>query len=148
MCFPQALHTLISIQKAPLRGFHAGFVHSVRVELNTSPPQPSGAVYEACNGHRILVAKPPVCDGSRPLLPGRQIEPAVAFDDDLLDLAEQAGFHQLREVLAGHPGEKTLQAGSWVYSAASGGGGVVGVAMSKTLVRRVQMKGRLRYSSR
>ena len=69
----------------------------------------------------------------------------MAFEDDLLDLAEEPAFRQEREVLAGHPGEKALQPGPAVYfPSASGGSGVVGVPMSKTLVRSVQIKGRLR----
>jgi len=72
----------------------------------------------------------------------------MAVDDDLLDLAEQAAFNQVPEVLVGHPGQEALQPGPAVYfPPASGGTGVAGVAMSNTLVRSVQMKGRLRYSS-
>src|SRR5450756_1270017 len=148
MCFPQPLHSPTSDQKALLRGFRAGFLHSIGVEVNTPPAQPLDAVRKAGDGRRVLVAKPAVGDRARPSQALGFVEGVVAFDDDLLDLAQQAGLDEIVEVLAGHPGQEALQPSRGGYVWVSGRVGPSPAASSKTLVRSVQMKGRLRYSSR
>ena len=65
---------------------------------------------------------------------------------------EQPAFGQVLELLAFHPGEQLLQPGPSVYfpsvSEAALGLAPADTGMSYTLERSVQMKGRLRYSSR
>jgi hypothetical protein len=76
----------------------------------------------------------------------------MAIDHDLLDLLEQAAAGQGLELLAFHPGEQKLQPGTSVYfssvSDTGFGPALADTGMSNTLERSVQMKGRLRYSSR
>src|SRR5450759_901029 len=141
MCFPQPLHSPTSDQKALLRGFRAGFLHSIGVEVNTPPPKPLDAVRKAGDGRRVLVAKPAVRDRPRPRQALGFVEGAVAFDDDLLDLAQQAGLDEILEVLAGHPGQEALQPSGGGYVGVWGWGGRAAAASAKTLVRSVQMKG-------
>lgn len=59
------------------------------------------------------------------------VQGVMAFDDDFLDLTEQACFNQELEVLAGHPGEDALQSGAGVYADASGpcgGASAIGIS--------------------
>ena len=130
MCFPQPLHSLFSIQKALLRRLYASFLHSVGVEFRTPPPEPPGAFRQALHGRRIFVPQPPVGSGPRPLAALLLVQPPVAFDDDLLDLAKQPAVDQKFKVLAVHPGQQALEPRSPVYAPASGGMGAGASGMS------------------
>ena len=96
-----------------LYGILADFVHSIRVDTRSPTPQLFQAVLKPGHRHRILEPKPPVCHRLGPLAALGFIEPAVAFDDDLLDLAKEAGFPRADrgEVLPRDPFEQEIEAG-------------------------------------
>jgi hypothetical protein len=78
----------ISIRKAVFRGILADFVHSIGVDFRSPPPELAHTVLKPGHRHRVLEPKPPVRLrlGPVPALP--LVEPAMAFDDNLLDLAK------------------------------------------------------------
>src|SRR6266581_7762708 len=141
--FPQRLHTRASIRKAPPNGFRAGFVHSVGVERSTLPSERFHTLGQALHGHRILVVEPPVRDGTRPSFSLPFEVPAVAVEDDRLDLLEQARIAagDLRERPRGHPGQEPGQPVGRLYCEASAGG-----CASYTRGFSTAMNGRWRYS--
>jgi hypothetical protein len=103
-----------SIQKAAFSGILADFVHSIGVDLRSPPPQPFQAVLKSGHRHRILESQPPVYDRLGPLAALGLIEPPVASDDDLLDLAQKAGLPGADggEVLLRKPLEQPVEAGA------------------------------------
>jgi len=103
-----------SIRKAVFHGILADFVHSIGVDLRSPPPELFQAVPEPGHRHRVLESKPSVRDGLGPAPALPLIEVAVARDDYLFDLANQAGLPlaDRGEVLPGHPLEHAIEAGA------------------------------------
>src|SRR6266568_1442945 len=118
--FPQRLHTRFSIRKAPGDPFGASFLHSDVVEGGTLQLELFHTLQQACQGHGILIAEPPIRYRWRPLFALLPVEPAVGFDDDRLDLTQKARVTpcDFGEVLASHPGQQAPEAVGSLYEAA------------------------------
>jgi hypothetical protein len=114
-----------SIRKAVFHGILADFVHSIGVDIRSPPPELAHAVLEPCHRHRILEAKPPVRHSLGPVPALRLVQPAVAFNDYLFDLAKKAGLPlaDRGEVLLGHPLEQAIEAGAGNGAQVTGGAG-------------------------
>src|SRR5487761_851829 len=81
-----------SIRKAEFYGILADFVHSIGVDPRSAPAKLPQAVLKPGHRHRILEAQPPVRDWLGPVAALAVIKTVVAFDHDLFDLAQNAGF--------------------------------------------------------
>jgi hypothetical protein len=121
-----------SIRKAVFYGILADFVHSIGVDVRTPPPELFQAVLKPGHRHRVLETKPPVCHRLGPVPALHLVEPAVAFDDYLFDLANQAGLPlaDRGKVLLGHPLEQAIEVGASDGAQVAGGAGAAVPAAS------------------